>query len=121
MKSFTKFIGIGGLATLLQYGLMIAFVEWLQIPEVLASAIAYGSSAVGNYLANYYWTFNSNKNHLNTFPKFVLVASAGLLLNTLIFYVLFRLDIHYMVAQIFATLVTLAFNFTAHKFWIYRK
>jgi putative flippase GtrA len=121
MNSFIKFVGIGGLATALQYALMILLIEWFQIQEVLASASAYAISAVFNYLANYYFTFGSNKNHLQTFSKFVVVAGFGLGLNTLLFYLLFNAGLHYLIAQVFATLVTLCVNFAAHKLWIYRK
>lgn len=121
MNSFIKFVGIGGLATALQYALMILLIEWFQIQEVLASASAYAISAVFNYLANYYFTFSSNQNHLHTFSKFVVVAGFGLGLNTLLFYLLFNTGLHYLIAQVFATLVTLCVNFAAHKLWIYRK
>jgi putative flippase GtrA len=126
MNSFIKFVGIGGLATALQYALMILLIEWLQLQEVLASASAYAISAIFNYLANYYFTFagisgSSNQGHLQTFSKFVVVAGLGLGLNTLLFYVLFNSGLHYLIAQVFATLVTLCVNFAAHKLWIYRK
>lgn len=121
MNSFIKFVGIGGLATALQYALMILLIEWLQLQAVLASATAYAISAIFNYLANYYFTFASDKNHLQAFSKFVVVAVLGLSLNTLLFYLVFNSGLHYLIAQFFATLVTLCVNFAAHKLWIYRK
>lgn len=121
MKLFGKFALIGGFATLLQYLLLIVFVEWLSVSEVLSSALAYASSAVFNYLANYHLTFKSQAQHMQTFPKFVALAASALVINTLLFFVVHRLGAHYLIAQLVATLVTLIINFLAHKLWIYRK
>jgi putative flippase GtrA len=121
MKLFGKFALIGGLATLLQYLLLIVFVEWFSVSEVLSSALAYASSAVFNYLANYHLTFKSQAQHKQTFPKFVALAVSALMINTLLFFVVHRLGAHYLIAQLVATLITLIINFLAHKLWIYRK
>lgn len=121
MKLFGKFALIGGLATLLQYLLLVVFVEWLGAPEVLSSALAYAGSAVFNYLANYHLTFKSQADHRSTFPKFVILVIAALIINTLVFFLAHSLGAHYLIAQIVATLVTLVINFLVHKLWIYRK
>lgn len=121
MKGFTKFASIGGLATLFQYGLMILFIEYWNIDAVITSAGSYAISAFFNYLANYYWTFNSDARHLQTLPRFILVSSLVLILNTLLFSVFFNAGLHYLIAQVMATVITLFVNFVIHKFWIYRK
>ena len=121
MKLFGKFALIGGLAAILQYSLLIVFVEWFSIDEVASSALAYCSSAVANYLANYHLTFKSQAQHTQTFPKFVVLVASALAVNTLIFFVVHRMGAHYLVAQLVATLITLIINFLAHKLWIYRK
>jgi putative flippase GtrA len=121
MKGFAKFVGIGGLATAFQYGLMILFIEYLSINAVVASASSYAISAFFNYLANYYLTFSSDTRHLQTLPKFILATSFVLILNTLLFSVFFNTGMHYLIAQVIATVITLFVNFAIHKFWIYRK
>ncbi len=121
MKAFATFVGIGGLATALQYGLMIFLIEWLTISPVLASASSYAISALVNYTANYYLTFKSNAQHLQTFAKFMLATAVVLMVNTLLFSFFFKAGLHYLWAQIIATLITLFVNFIIHRFWIYRK
>jgi putative flippase GtrA len=121
MKLFAKFFLVGGFATCLQYILMIVFIELFWVPEVLASALAYAISAIANYLANYHLTFKSQQKHILAFSKFIFVASFALAINTLLFFLVFSIGVHYLLAQIVATLVTLIINFLAHKFWIYGK
>lgn len=133
MVKFIKFALIGGAATLLQFFLLGLFVEAFGLAPVIASAVSYALSAIFNYLANYYLTFASTSSHKQTLPKFILVVALGLALSTSLFamflYVLENhllrstnlLETAYLIAQLFATLITLAANFLMHKFWIYRR
>jgi len=114
-----KFLIVGGIATGTQFVLLILFVELISIDEVAASAAAYGCAAIVNYFLNYYFTFNSNKSHKTAFAQFIIVAAIGLGINTLSF-TLFNRILHYFLAQIMATLLTLISNFILHKYWIYK-
>ncbi len=121
MKLFGKFALIGAFGTVFQYLLLIVFIEYFYFNEELSSALAYAISAVFNYLANYHLTFKSQAQHHSTFPKFVILVIAALVINTLVFFTVHSMGAHYLIAQIIATLVTLIINFLVHKFWIYRK
>ncbi len=120
LKQFMRFAGVGGIATGLMYVLLIAQVESLAVPAVIASAVAYSLSAVFNYIANYHFTFSSQAPHQRALPRFALVAAAGLALNTLIMYLLTSVvSAHYLLAQILATIVVLIWNFAANRCWTY--
>ncbi len=133
MVKFIKFVVIGGAATLLQFFLLVRFVEIFGLAPVIASAASYAVSAIFNYLANYYLTFASTTSHKQTLPKFIVTAVLGLALSTSLFAMfLYILESHlllgtklletaYLIAQLFATLITLVINFLMHKFWIYRR
>ena len=116
---FIRFSAVGAIATLVQFVLLYLFVEFNLLDEIPASALSFVISAVCNYLMNYYITFGSSESHAQAFPKFVGVAVFGLMLNVTLFS-LFLLFVHYLVAQLFATLITLCTNFILHKYWIYR-
>jgi len=129
MKRFALFLGIGALSTLIQFLLLIFFVELRLLPEVAASIAGYLLSSFFNYWANYRFTFNSRSNHRESFPKFVIAVAIGLSANTTLFAAfLFLFDHylslpwieHYLVAQFLATGITVVLNFCVHKFWIYR-
>ena len=120
MKSFFKYLGIGGISTLIQFLLLTLFVEFKLMPIVIASATAYILSSVFNYLANYHFTFTSNLSHSKTLPKFIVAVSIGLLANTLIFALFFYTLKNYFIAQLLATGITVFLNFFSHKLWIYK-
>jgi len=115
-----RFAAVGGVATGIQYALLVVLVELVAAPEVLASALSFSLSAVINYLLNYYLTFGGGVRHRQALPKFAVVAAAGLLINTLCFSLAIML-LPYLLAQVVATLVTLLSNFLLHQFWIYRE
>jgi putative flippase GtrA len=133
MGRFIKFVFIGGAATLLQFFLLWLFIEMGWLAPAVASAASYACSSVFNYLANFYFTFTSKQSHSHTLPKFVVTAAVGVALNTALFaFFLFLLNNYlltstnllnaaYLIAQLFATLLTLIVNFLMHKFWIYRR
>lgn len=115
-----RFAMVGGAATLLQFALLLLFVELLSLDAVAASASAFALSAAGNYWLNYHFTFASRRAHSQTLPRFALVALCGLAINTSSFAAL-SLALHYLPAQVIATGVTLLCNFVLHQFWIYRR
>lgn len=129
MRRFVLFVGIGGISTLIQFVLLILFVESRLFPEVTASATGYVLSSFFNYWANYHYTFKSASSHTQTFPKYALAVAIGLSTNTLLFaaflwlfnnYLALPWVEHYLAAQFLATGVTVVLNFAVHKFWIYR-
>lgn len=129
MKRFALFVGIGGISTLIQFLLLILFVESRLLPEVIASAAGYVLSSFFNYWANYHYTFKSSSSHAQTFPKYALAVAIGLSTNTLLFaaflwlfnnYLTLPWVEHYLAAQFLATGITVVLNFVVHKFWIYR-
>ncbi len=129
MKRFALFLGIGGFCTLLQFLLLIIFVESQLLPEVYASAAGYALSSLVNYWANYHYTFKSTSRHKDTFPKFVVAVAIGLSTNTALFAAFLFIFENYLplpwvqpywIAQVLATGITVVLNFLVNKIWIYR-
>ncbi|MFT5294380.1 MAG: putative flippase GtrA [Colwellia sp.] len=117
-----KFLGVGGIATIVQYIIFVILIELLKIDIVLASAIGYTISSIFNYLLNYYFTFTSKVKHHVAMVKFALIVLIGLSLNSFIIHVLVdMLNMHYLLSQIITTGIVLIFNFVAHKFWTYKE
>lgn len=63
MIQIIKFLGVGVIATGIQYVLLVLFVELDLLEPVASSALSYSISAVFNYFANYYITFSSDAKH----------------------------------------------------------
>ena len=117
-----RFLAVGGSATALQYGLLLLLVEVAHSGKLPAAIAAYSLAALANYLLNYYFTFSAGGlvRHARAMPRFAAVVLAGLAINTLCFSLLLPFA-HYLLAQAFATTVTLVFNFLLHQFWTYRR
>lgn len=121
MRIFLKFLGIGGVATSLQYTLLMLFVELLKITPVHASVIAYLLSAIFSYVANYYLTFKSISSHKASIAKFIFSVGIGLILTgSLMFLFTENMSFFYLLAQIVATLIVLIWNFFSQKVWVFK-
>jgi putative flippase GtrA len=118
---FRSFLVVGAVATLVQYVLLVALVELRDWPATPASSAGFAVSALLNYLLNYHVTFASRAPHRQAALRFALVALSGLALNALCMWMLERnAGLHYLLAQVGATLATLAWTFAASQGWAFR-
>lgn len=121
-KEFTKFCSVGLICTAIQYLLLVLLIEIISLQEVIASAAAYGCSAIVNYLLNYHLTFQVTVRHQTAGVKFAVMVLLGLFSNTLLFYIAFsHFNLPYIYAQIIATGLVLMQNFTLSKTWAFKK
>ena len=110
-----------GLATLAQYILLLLMVEGWRWPPVVASAASFSASALFNYLLNYYFTFSCNNGHLQSGVRFGVMVSAGLVLNTGLFWFFHHwVGLFYVFAQVFATVFVFVFNFLVSRYWAFK-
>lgn len=114
-----RFVIVGGVATVIQYALLILFVRGFGVAPTAASSAGFVVSAVVNYLLNYRFTFQSNRPHAPAMAKFGLLAGAGLLINAAIMHLLVAAGVHYLLAQVCATAVVLFWNFVGNSFWTF--
>lgn len=120
LSQFSKFFLVGGFSTALQYLILFALVHAGGVDPVLASSVGYVLSAVANYDLNYRLTFRSQVPYLGGMFRYALVMTAGFLLNGGIMAGGTKLlALHYLVAQVAATIVVLFWNFYAHRRWTY--
>ncbi|MEY4730666.1 MAG: hypothetical protein RL020_1824 [Pseudomonadota bacterium] len=117
-KQFVHYAGVGAIGTAGHYLLYIALVQ-AGLNIIAASAAGFVVGALINYWLNYHYTFNSDMPHRQAMTKFFFVALAGLALNTLIVFVLNRMQWHYLLAQAAATIIVLLWNFAANRRWTF--
>ncbi len=119
LSRFVRFALVGGVATAIQYALLILLVRAFGMAPTPASSIGFVLSAVVNYLLNYRFTFQSNRPHAAAMAKFGLLAGAGLLINAAIMHVMVAAGVHYLLAQVCATAVVLFWNFIGNSLWTF--
>ncbi len=115
-----SFLGVGAIATLVQYCILVLSVEVMGLKPVVGSSIGFAFSAVLNYWLNYHFTFQSRNSHVGAASRFALVALAGMALNMGAMIVLGRLSwLPYVAAQVMATVLVLAWNFLGNSIWTF--
>lgn len=121
LRQFIMFGGVGLIGTAAHFATLAALVEGIGVDAVVASGWGFAAGALVNYLLNRRLTFRSDAPHAVALPKFLAVAGAGFLLNTLLMLVgLSWLHFHYLLAQALATLLVLFWNFAGNRLWTFR-
>lgn len=121
-REFIKFANCGALGTAAHYAVLWILANYGGVDPVLGSAIGAAVGAGTNYFLNYHWTFGSQLPHSRTLPRFITIAVLSLVLNTWVMALLVSNgELHYLLAQVIATLVCLTFNYFASRFWAFQE
>jgi putative flippase GtrA len=116
----TCFVIVGGIATALQYAILLALTLLAGIQPLLASSIGFVTSATANYTLNRRFTFRSDVNYLAGLERFTVIAGVGLALNGIVMTAGMDLArINYISSQLVATTVVLLWNFYANRRWTF--
>lgn len=60
LSEIIRFALVGGISTVLQYGLYVVFVNAVKVPAVPSTMISYALSFIGNFFLSSYFTFHSH-------------------------------------------------------------
>ena len=123
LRQFTRFCGVGAIAAMIHYGLLVALVELFRISPVPATLTGYIAATVVSYLLNRRLTYASDRPHIEAFWRFVAVAAAGFILTGLSMNVLVGLwgPAYYLLSQMLTTGLVMFWHFTAHKLWTFHE
>lgn len=120
VSRFARFAGAGAVGTAAHY---LVFATWVQLAGshvVVATMAGFLVGAVINYTLNYHITFASKQGHIAALPKFMSIAAIGFCINAALVAAGMGLGLYYMVSQVLATLVVLAWNFLANSLWTFK-
>jgi len=120
-RQFSVFSLVGVVGTLVHYLVMAVLIEVFFVAPVPSSSIGFLTSAFVSYLLNYRITFSSRARHRLALPRFLIVGTIGLTLNSLLVGILTGpASLHWLIAQVVATLTVLCWNFAANFVWTFR-
>ena len=119
-----KFGVVGGIAFVIDYGIMVFCKEVLHFSVLLSAFFGFTISVIYNYIASVRWVFdvNKEKNKTRNFILFIVFSVIGLLLTELIMW--FGTDvinISYLIVKIIATIIVMIFNFITRKIFLEKK
>ena len=131
LKEVIKFIFTGGVCFLIEYAALIVLKEWLHLPVVAATPIAFLISVVFNYLLCVKWVFDGAKEGSRRAQiGFVITSALGFFLNWLLMwgltalfgedallFVLFGIQVKvYMLNKIIATGLVMVWNYFTKRY-----
>ena len=149
-ERFTKFLVVGTLGFVIDFGTLTFLVEVVDLPGliadntqfaeiaglVLANTISFTLAVISNFTLNRFWTYPKSRSVRKRvqLPQFTAVSIAGLLINNLIFAICVPLFDQlittltiipdtleaYIPAKVVATVVVLFWNFFVNRYWTYK-
>lgn len=118
---FLRFAIVGGIATVIQFSILVGLVELAHVSKLIANAAGFVVAATANYLMNRAFTFAGATSHAGYgMLKFAVTSLIGLGINTLIFQALMSAGLWYVIAWALATGLTLIWNYTAARLIVFR-
>lgn len=120
-KQFAKFGVVGGIAFVIDYALMIALTEMLNVPYIASTTISFIVSTVFNYLASmrYVFAHRDDISKRREFAMFVVLSVIGLLMNDALMALgTTVIGIDYRVTKIGATGIVTIYNFISRRVFI---
>lgn len=119
-----RFTIVGGSAFLIDYGVMIFLTELFRMDYLISSGISFTVSVIYNYILSVKWVFDVGKseNKRKEFVLFLFMSIIGLGLNQLLMWLLVeKIKIYYMIAKIMVTVVVMVYNFITRKLFLEKK
>lgn len=118
-----RFGVVGGTAFLIDYGFLYFFTDICGINYLISSALSFTISVIYNYILSVHWVFDVGEGHKKSqdFVVFVTLSVIGLGINQLMMWLLVdKALMWYMLAKIFATAVVMVYNFITRKIFLER-
>lgn len=120
IHQFVAFFGVGLVAAVVHYGLLILLVEGGGSHPVPATLAGYVAGGLVSYGLNRRHTYRSSRPHREATWRFALVAFVGFLLTWFLMHALtVWLAGPYLPAQVATTGVVMVWSFLAHKAWTF--
>lgn len=121
IEQIIKFGIVGGLAFLIDYGIMVLCKEIFGLNVLVSAGFGFTISVIFNYIASVKWVFNVNQNNSKSkqFITFIIFSIIGLILTEIIMYIgTDIMNISYLLVKIVATLIVMIFNFITRKLFL---
>ena len=122
IHTFFRYLISGGTAVSVQFGVLIALMEYVsRINATLAASIAFTIACIVNYNIQYHWAFKVTGSHKRFFTRYISVTIITLGLNAAMFWY-FHDFVHlsYLFAQFFASGLVFLVNFLINHFFTFK-
>jgi putative flippase GtrA len=118
-EQVVRFAAGGAVGTAFHYATLVAWVEMVGRGVVSGTLLGFCVGALVNYVIARRFVFETSRSHSSALPRFAAVAGTGAAINTVLVAAIFGIGVHYLVAQVIATVAVLAWNFFLNKHWTF--
>lgn len=119
-----RYTCVGGLASLVDVGILVGLTSWVGMYYLHAAAIGFGLGLITSYLLSIAWVFQERKFH-NPFVEvglFTLIGGLGLLGNGICMWLLTEYaHLHYLCSKLVSALLVFLWNFVAKKYVLFHR
>ncbi len=117
---FIKFALVGVMNTLLNWSIFFILTK-VELYYIVANVIAYLIATIHSYFWNSIWVFKyNNGSKIKSSIKFIVLNIIGLLINTIILYVLVDIfNINKLISLMLTTVIVMIINYVANKVWVF--
>lgn len=118
LAKFGKFSIVGGTGVIVNSLALFMLYDKVQLPLIVASAIAVEMAIANNFFWNNRWTFGARGVLFTRFAKFNIVSIGGLAITTATLWTLATfLGLHYLVANLVGIALATVWNFAVNLVW----
>jgi putative flippase GtrA len=114
---FLQYAAVGAVATAAHYAILVGLVEAGVLAPQRAAALGAWVGAQVAFAGNAMFTFRGSGARLGGWLRFQITAVIGALLSFALVALGVRLGLHYLLAQVVATLVNLVVTFEINRRW----
>ena len=115
---FVRYFFVGGIAAVVNIGLLFIFTEMFNINYVVSNIFAFIFGLIVNYSLSKKIVF-TNDNSINKYFEFIMYAIIGVIglgIDTLVLFIFTdKFKIYYILSKIISTMITFVWNFIARK------
>ncbi len=115
---FIRYFFVGGIAAVVNIGLLFVISELLNINYIIANILAFIAGLITNYCLSKKFVFTNNNSMNKMFELFMytLIGVLGLIFDTFILWLFTsKFKIYYMISKVISTILTFIWNFLARK------
>jgi putative flippase GtrA len=121
-RQFAAFSGVGLVAALVHYGLLVGLVEGAGLAPVPATLAGYVAGGVVSYRLNRRHTYASDRPHAEAGWRFATVALVGFLITGAVMQAFTAgLGLPYLPAQVVTTGLVMVWSFLANRIWTFAR
>ena len=124
IEQFSKYVIVGGLAFMVDYGMLYALTEFAHLHYLLSATISFIIGLMVNYMLSIYWVFSERSISRRSleFIIFAVIGIVGLALNNIVMYLFTDVaDINYLISKLISAFIVLIWNFGARKLILFNK